>query len=597
MINYLRKTNKSIINYNREYRTKGKSVRILLILLVPLVFLAGCGTNVYHVSSPVMKWVWAKEHKVNAVLEPVKYRADNSITESGEKSKSVTMVTNFEKKLVKNLNISPSGERLIFEYASSWSKTYVPQIGSVDTKSGKDLTTLSDGDSSSFSPCYSSDGREIVLCSPVNGVPKLWSISSDGQKADFRQITTNKFIEVEPNVSKDGKKIVFGSIMPDTSEEIICVVNRDGTEPTYLRHGKSPVFSPDGKEIVFVAPDEDAETGKEKISNQVWTMGIRGDNIKQITHVAGNCQDPQYSPDGRMIAFASNDLVNEEGSKPEVANYNLWLIDSEGAQVAVALTNNPATDISPTWSPDGRFIYFCSNRGLNWNIWRLNLSENVMKLYPPADFALNIDSGSVILNWRYKDSATVGGFNVYFRTPEMKAATKLTYQPIKESTYSAKDLKTNMLYFFSVSSVGKDYSTESDRSLELMVRTPNVPAPMKVTATAEDGEIILNWMKVTDAAGYNIYFRPYFGKILWKVNNSSVKSNRFEMGGEYFKNAMTYNFCVAAVDKNGFEGEKSKFATGTLKIKKESSAKPATTNNSGDWGGNGSGSSDWSGGK
>ena len=80
-------------------------MRILPILLLPLVFLAGCGTNVYHVSSPDMKWVWAKEHKVNAVLEPVKYLAGIPITESGEKLKSVTMVTNFEKKLVKHLKI------------------------------------------------------------------------------------------------------------------------------------------------------------------------------------------------------------------------------------------------------------------------------------------------------------------------------------------------------------------------------------------------------------------------------------------------------------------------------------------------------------
>jgi len=570
-------------------------VRILPILLLPLVFLAGCGTNVYHVSSPDMKWVWAKEHKVNAVLEPVKYLAGIPITESGEKLKSVTMVTNFEKKLVKHLNVSPGGERLIFEYATLWAKIYVPQIGSVDTRSGKDLTMLSDGENSSFSPCYSSDGHEIVMCSPINGVPKLWSISSDGQKADFRQITTNKFIEVEPNISKDGKKIVFGTIMPDTSEEIICVVNRDGTEPTYLISGKSPVFSPDGKGIVFVSPDEDAETGKEKFSNQVWTMGIKGDNIKQVTHVTGNCQDPQYSPDGRMIAFASNDLVNEEGGKPEVANYNLWLIDSEGAQPPVALTNNPATDISPVWSPDGRFIYFCSNRGLNWNIWRLNLSENVMKLYPPIDIVSNIDKGTVILSWRYKDSASISGFNVYYRTPEMKVAKKLTYQPIKESTYSAKDLKTNTPYFFSVTSVGKDYLTESDRSPELLVKTPNVNAPDKVTATSEENDIVLNWLNVTDAAGYNVYYKPSFGKIFWKVNNTPVKVERFEIDGEYFKSTMTYNFCVAAVDKNGFEGEKSKSVTGILKVKKEAIAKPATSGNSGDWGS--SGNSDWSGGK
>ena len=560
--------------------------------LIALVFLTGCGTNAYHVAAPNVKWTWEKEHRVKPTIEMAQYRAAVPVTESGENSKAVTMVTGFEGKVIQHINVSPDGERVIFEYGRTGDKKYVPQICSVDTRGGKDLAAVTDGDTGCFSPVYTPDGTEVLLCSQVNGLPKMWSISADGRKSNLRQITTNKFIEGSPEISKDGKKIVFCAIMPDTSEKVICIANRDGTELTYVRQGKSPCFSPDGKEVAFAAPADDTEAGEK--SDQIWTMDTKGNGLKQITRLSGNCAGPHYSPDGRYITFACDALVNDEGGKEE-ANYNVYSIDRDGAQSAVALTNNPATDVSPVWSPDGRFIYFCSNRGLQWNIWRLNLSESAMKLYPPSDVAAAFDKGSVSLAWKTKNSVALGGFNVYSRVSGSKTAEKISAQPVKESPYTVKGLKTNTIYFFSVSCVGKDYASESDRSAELMVTTPKISAPEKLTASAKKEYVALSWTKIPEVAGYNVYYRPSFGANFWKLNETPVGPESYRIGDKYLKAGTSYVFCVTSIDKNGFEGDRSGTAQAKLpviveKVESKKDAPAPAANSSGGWG---SGAADW----
>lgn len=46
-----------------------------------------------------------------------------------------------------------------------------------------------------------------------------------------------------------------------------------------------------------------------------------------------------------------------------------------GGGEAVAVTNGATTDLNPVWSPDGKFLYFSSNRGGSVNIWRVAIDE------------------------------------------------------------------------------------------------------------------------------------------------------------------------------------------------------------------------------
>jgi len=81
--------------------------------------------------------------------------------------------------------------------------------------------------------------------------------------------------------------------------------------------------------------------------------------------------DPQTSPDSRYVAYVLSETDMAENKR----RTDLWLLDlqSQGAPPK-RLTQNPANDSSPRWSPDSNAIYFLSTRSGSSQIWRLSMA-------------------------------------------------------------------------------------------------------------------------------------------------------------------------------------------------------------------------------
>jgi eukaryotic-like serine/threonine-protein kinase len=123
---------------------------------------------------------------------------------------------------------------------------------------------------------------------------------------------------------------------------------------TSSRRDHSPQFSPDGQSIVF------ASTRSGDV--QLWRCDRHGRNATQVTTLeAGGLGTPRWSPDGQWIAFDAS--VGNNGP-------DIYVVRAGGGEVR-RITHNPATDILPSWSRDGRALYFCSNRGGEDDIWRI----------------------------------------------------------------------------------------------------------------------------------------------------------------------------------------------------------------------------------
>lgn len=87
--------------------------------------------------------------------------------------------------------------------------------------------------------------------------------------------------------------------------------------------------------------------------SNIWSMAPDGSDPVQLTFTTGLDQDygPRISPDGRKIAFV----------RYHNSNYDIWVMDSDGTD-AHNITDNPASDQNPSWSPDGTKIAFESDR-------------------------------------------------------------------------------------------------------------------------------------------------------------------------------------------------------------------------------------------
>ena len=119
------------------------------------------------------------------------------------------------------------------------------------------------------------------------------------------------------------------------------------------RFEELPQYSPDGRKIAFQS-NRSGEVG-------IWTCDADGSNCVELSSL-GNAQSgtPRWSPDSRWIAFDSR----VEGQS------EIYVIQADGG-ARRRMTDDPADDYVPSWSRDGRWIYFVSNRSGRAETWKI----------------------------------------------------------------------------------------------------------------------------------------------------------------------------------------------------------------------------------
>lgn len=160
-------------------------------------------------------------------------------------------------------------------------------------------------------------------------------------------------------LSPDGRLIAFSLSTGNSIDgNNIWIVDANGahlrklTQLPYLQH--DPSWSLDGSTLYFLS-------GKGDQNHDIWKVSLQDGATTQLTVGQLYHFDVAVGPDGRL-AYSSN----------QSGNYEIWLW-SPGEQPR-PLTDHPALDARPGWSPDGRFLVFESTRDGVPNIWRLAIS-------------------------------------------------------------------------------------------------------------------------------------------------------------------------------------------------------------------------------
>jgi Tol biopolymer transport system component len=217
-----------------------------------------------------------------------------------------------------------------------------------------------------------------VYAATTDGPTYLWRVDVDGRRAPERLEVAGPHA-TEPAIASSRDRMAFSRGLGDTD-----IYRFESGRPAQPVLGSTfqdaqPHLSPDGHRLVFTTVRFNAI--------EIWVAQADGSSPHQLTHGPGTVQaSPVWSPDGQQIAF---DSLGED------LHHHIWLVDADGGTPR-RLTTDEGTQGMPTWSRDGRWIYYSSDSG----IWRIPASGGTpQRLTPGASgpFACESTDGRTLL--------------------------------------------------------------------------------------------------------------------------------------------------------------------------------------------------------
>jgi Tol biopolymer transport system component/DNA-binding winged helix-turn-helix (wHTH) protein len=251
---------------------------------------------------------------------------------------------------------SPDGRSIAFRRSSG--PGLVDDLYVVPAGGGEPRQLTSDRRPIGTQIAWTPDSRDIIFSSARGGLYSLWRVPSVGG--------TSRRVEAVGIRSNAPAIPPFGNRLAYATEVLKVDLWQVGLKDT--RHTAGPArlilpsegfigiasFSPDGQKLAY----ESSQTGY----NEIWTASNDGSNPTQLTFLKAEAGTPRWSNDGHSIAF---DYRPDQHSE-------IYEVDVLGGPPRLIPTIPGADNAVPSWSRDGNWIYFSSNRGDEPNqIWKV----------------------------------------------------------------------------------------------------------------------------------------------------------------------------------------------------------------------------------
>lgn len=209
---------------------------------------------------------------------------------------------------------------------------------------------------------WAQDGRSLIVSSQrQSSLVRLWRFPTNGRPPVC--LTDAALAASYPAVSPRDGQIAFASRFFDTNIWRIDLVGSAPPQRLIASNllDSSPQYSPDGQRIAF----RSNRTG----NDEIWTTDAAGRSPVRLTSFGGPVTgSPHWSPDGQYLVF---------DSRPD-GSADIFVIPAGGGPYH-KLTVETSNDVTPTFSSDGKSVYFASDRTGAWQIWNQPLEGGVAR--------------------------------------------------------------------------------------------------------------------------------------------------------------------------------------------------------------------------
>ncbi len=216
------------------------------------------------------------------------------------------------------------------------------------------------------------------------------------------RLTVHPAHDIRPRFSPDGKWLAFNSNREGNYD--IYLMPAEGGRPKRLTfHSADDIlsdWSPDGRWIVF-------SSNRDHRFSQIYLLEVETGYVRRLTDDETNLHSPSFSPDGRFIYYCRGGTSWWRKGYRGSANSDIWRlpITVEDDRVTVGspqrLTRYEGNDWAPMVSPDGKTLFFLSDRKGVFNIWRMPLEGSEEKAQPLTNHSDRVLNPSMSRNGQF----------------------------------------------------------------------------------------------------------------------------------------------------------------------------------------------------
>jgi Tol biopolymer transport system component/DNA-binding winged helix-turn-helix (wHTH) protein len=325
-----------------------------------------------------------------------------------------------------DIALSSDGRKLAFSSRSERSRLWSLPFDSVNgrlTGTGAPITIAG---SDALQPGLSQDGRKLVFRKQRGNKEELW-VKSLENGSETLLVAADDFRRVNPIWSHDGSRLLYirspigrpgqAEIDPqiDRSLTLLPVNGTDEQVMTTPLQGRQSLtdWTPDGK---WILASSDLRTPGQ-VALCLFPVDGAPHAETQVRVIASlpeyHLWQGRFSPDGKWISF------NAFNSQDATAS-TIYVVPPSGGEW-IRITEGQYWDDKPRWSPDGKTIYFVSNRTGFVNVWKVGFDPNSRKALGQPVRVTNFESPSQMIM-------------PYFVTMEMALTSDRLILPMTESS-------------------------------------------------------------------------------------------------------------------------------------------------------------------